>query len=497
MRQGSSGSFMKNSEGAMAVVIGVVMIVLVGMASLAIDLGRLYTTHNNMQNTADAAALAAARALLKEDPANHNDVTRDVQAAKDAAMNICISMAGLTGLDGKDADGNVVSTPAGQRNDVGVRFGNWADHSSTWTDLGTSPSPNSTANAVQVSLTRNDLTHYGAVANYVAGAVGMSAADMTVTSRAAMTFTYSVYQGTVPVPLALPNALLVAANHNPGWWDRLFGTKEAVADTIRTYTWKDSGGQYVNSAASSASPLDPNQAYLFTVGSGDSVPQTLWNILDKIAKPSTSGSILYVDKLKLGQQIYPRSEFCWGSGYIGPIFQRLQAAYNAKKDVNGKWRVTFPIYGTVPNPLASRRQQDGFMSLARLLSPVPSEAVACYTMPPPVIYVNGFVNADITGVAYDANCDGCGSPGGGNYRQPLDGKNNYYTNPFDCLKNSSKSCWNLNYMTIDHVIDASTIIPNIPNVGGEPGGLSNKEMNVAAVNGVGAFANLPKLIPTH
>ncbi len=51
--------FTNNSEkGAVAAIVAICLVVLVGMAALAIDIGKIYTTKNELQNISDAAALA-------------------------------------------------------------------------------------------------------------------------------------------------------------------------------------------------------------------------------------------------------------------------------------------------------------------------------------------------------------------------------------------------------------------------------------------------------
>ncbi len=55
--------FRKSQTGAVAIVVGVSLAVLVGFAGLALDLGRLYINKTELQNAADACALAAAGEL--------------------------------------------------------------------------------------------------------------------------------------------------------------------------------------------------------------------------------------------------------------------------------------------------------------------------------------------------------------------------------------------------------------------------------------------------
>ena len=53
----------KSQTGAVAIVVGVCIAVLIGFAGLALDLARLYVNKTELQNAADACALAAAREL--------------------------------------------------------------------------------------------------------------------------------------------------------------------------------------------------------------------------------------------------------------------------------------------------------------------------------------------------------------------------------------------------------------------------------------------------
>jgi hypothetical protein len=50
-------------RGAIAIIVGLTLAVLIGFAGLALDLGRLYVEKDELQNSADACALAAAREL--------------------------------------------------------------------------------------------------------------------------------------------------------------------------------------------------------------------------------------------------------------------------------------------------------------------------------------------------------------------------------------------------------------------------------------------------
>ena len=52
-------------RGAVAIIVGLTLAVLVGFAGLAIDGGRLYVNKTELQNAADACALAASYATVR------------------------------------------------------------------------------------------------------------------------------------------------------------------------------------------------------------------------------------------------------------------------------------------------------------------------------------------------------------------------------------------------------------------------------------------------
>jgi len=478
------GTLIRRMEGSVAVIIALGLVAFLGIVSLAIDMGHLYTTRNELQNVADAAALAAAGNLIQDYGAG---AVRDAAAAQQAALTVAQRQSQLSGQTAVgDAD----------RNDLSLIFGAWdiykGNPATAWTEIGSTCSSDSNANAVKVSITRASGTVYGPVSNFFGGILGFNTSQVAATAIAYLGYAHEVPTATVKVPLALPDTVLTASKGRSGWFAWMLGPREALA-TTKTYVFKDTGGKLVDNNVTTA-PLDPTHAYLFTAGKNDAVPGTILDILTKVYTPSyTSSNPVYMAKLKLGQEIHARSEFKYGTSYISPIFQRLQKAYNYKTTGNANtappagtaWRVTLPVYGTTPNPAASRQRQGSFMSLARLLAPFwPSEAYACYTMPPPKTYVNGFVNADITNVTYSSTADN------GNYTYPKTIDSVTYTDKKDFLTNYPNSVWNLNKVTIENVTDGSTVSPP----GTTSGGPSNQVINPGAPGNTGAFASIPVLV---
>jgi hypothetical protein len=75
---------MKEEQGLTAVVVALLMVVFIGVAAFAIDIGHLYLVKNELQNAADAGCLAGARFLYEAD-GEHVNVNAN-QIAYDAAI---------------------------------------------------------------------------------------------------------------------------------------------------------------------------------------------------------------------------------------------------------------------------------------------------------------------------------------------------------------------------------------------------------------------------
>ncbi len=483
-----------DTNGAVAILAALILLALLGAASLAIDMGQLNVVRNDLQNTADAAALAAAGSLITT---QNGVVMRDANAAQQAALTVAQRQSQLAGF---------ADVAPGARNDLTITFGNWnlkaGDPETAWTEIGSICGSNSNANAIRITLCRGSGTVYGPVSNFFASIFGADTSTIAATATAYLGYTNEVQTGTVQVPLALPSTgsgSPLASNGNSGWFARLFGPREAVATTTKTITFRDTGGSNVNDAVNNNPTLDSNQPYFFTVNSTDVVPDTIKNIIAKIYTPNlnaTTNVPVLVTDLKVEQPITARSEFKYGVAYIGPIFQNLRKAYYYKTTGNANtapaagtaWRTTLAVYGM--QSVSSQPRKAGLMSLARLLAPFwPSEAFGCYTVPPPQPVVKAFVNVDITDVTYTATCDDCSS-----YRPAKDGIT--YSNKKDCLTNSVKnaesngSVWNANTVTIQNVTDASTVSPP----GSLSGGPSNQDIVSRAPANVGALATIPRLV---
>jgi len=83
-----TGAGLKSRQGgAVAVMVGISMVLLVGFLALVIDLGRLYVAKTGLQNAADAAALSGAKQL--------NGSAARICCGADSAVAMAITTAGL------------------------------------------------------------------------------------------------------------------------------------------------------------------------------------------------------------------------------------------------------------------------------------------------------------------------------------------------------------------------------------------------------------------
>ena len=110
-----------NQRGAIVIIIAISMVVLVGFVALAIDVSDLIVVRNQLQNAADAGALAGARFLYIDDGTGLGVNVGANQIAYDAARaNKAIAVTGAIAVD--------VNWSAGQNDEenVDVQRGHWS-----------------------------------------------------------------------------------------------------------------------------------------------------------------------------------------------------------------------------------------------------------------------------------------------------------------------------------------------------------------------------------
>lgn len=183
----------RRSRGAVVVFTAVSMVTLTGFAALAFDIGQLYVVKAELQNAADAAALAAAGSILGQEGL-------DFQAAYSAAVTYAgrnLTVKGRTGYPHMD-----------------VTFGRFDDPFNLSSPF--VPVVDDTVNAVRVVLYR-DQKHDNPVPLTFASVFGNHHADVSVVAVAGVTPAEAVKA--LPIALRAPGFGPVdpdVAEQNPG-----------------------------------------------------------------------------------------------------------------------------------------------------------------------------------------------------------------------------------------------------------------------------------------
>ncbi len=186
----------REDNGMVAVMVAAMLTVLVGMAGAAVDLGVVYTARGQLQNAADAAALAAADTILRYD----SDYTAQVDY--DTAWATAQEIAGANQAVGVNL--------ALLESDFVV--GKWDPATGTW--VATGGSDPAEVNAVQVTV-RRDQRANSPVGTFFAGIVGVDRVELQATARAYVGYAGSVPQGAVALPIAVKAEALANEDGSP------------------------------------------------------------------------------------------------------------------------------------------------------------------------------------------------------------------------------------------------------------------------------------------
>jgi Flp pilus assembly protein TadG len=182
---------LNNDHGATAVLVAICLTMLIGFAALAVDVGYLYATRNELQNVADAAALAGAgylgtvyAALTYTEQQDYTfsrtevvDAIQQVAQKNSAAgVNITIADSGINAL-GED-----------------IVIGIWN---------GTSVSASLTSpDAVRVVARRQEGVN-GPVSTFFANIFGVADMEVGAVATAALTGPATAAEGTLRTPFAI------------------------------------------------------------------------------------------------------------------------------------------------------------------------------------------------------------------------------------------------------------------------------------------------------
>jgi hypothetical protein len=99
-------SGLQDQSGVIVVLVAILMLVFLGIAALVIDLSNLYVVRNELQNAADAGALAGARFLYNDDGTLVNEGANQI-AYEAAIANKALAMTGAIAVDVNWTGGNI------------------------------------------------------------------------------------------------------------------------------------------------------------------------------------------------------------------------------------------------------------------------------------------------------------------------------------------------------------------------------------------------------
>jgi Flp pilus assembly protein TadG len=185
----------RDERGAVAVVVAVIIVMLLGFAALVIDLGYFFVTGNELQNIADASALAATRQLgatyqSLPGAAQATYVCDDPTPIKAAAQDV----ASKNHAGGKN---NIIV------NDSDIIIGQWDGSSFT-------PTLNQ-PDAVRV-IARRDQSANGAITTFFAKLLGKNSLELSKDAIAALTGQGNTEPGEVEIPVGISSYFYLPGN---------------------------------------------------------------------------------------------------------------------------------------------------------------------------------------------------------------------------------------------------------------------------------------------
>lgn len=274
MNYSESGKRTQRERGAVGVMMPFMLVTVISISALAIDVAQLVIVRNELQNAADAAALAGAGGLYPGTPLPNwsNGVTKGTDAI---SLN---KAAGVSLSTGTVQAGywNLTGTPATlQPQDI-------------------TPGVND-APAVQVTISRSSGNNGGPVSTLLAQFFGGSAAGTTATAVAVIAAPGSLVSGGTPLPIAISSCLYGQ------FFDPATGQPRTTSFRIgSSYHYGPcESGQWTSFLAPSNSAKEAKDLINGTT------PSPAMNIGDKIwIQPGTENSLFNeVDKFLVGKTV--------------------------------------------------------------------------------------------------------------------------------------------------------------------------------------------------
>lgn len=280
---------LNNEQGAVAAMTAIFLVVLLAMAAAAIDIGHALVAKNELQNTADAAALAGTRALgvIYEGMTPAEQQAYTLTSGDRATIEAAVQTTAVA----NSAAGVPITINAAD-----IAIGTWNPTTRVHTPTVSQPK------AVRV-WARRDASANGAISTFLASVVGLTTVSVNAVATADMTAVGQTAPGQLDVPFGIST---------------YYFTQFGCGDAIQFY---------------------PNNG----------TPQacSAWHTFDQ--SPANANTLRnIIDGLRTGSYqspgTAPGDSLNFINGQVNSAFPNLIQLYNAKKDANGNWDVFVPVY---------------------------------------------------------------------------------------------------------------------------------------------------------
>lgn len=180
----------QDRQGAAMVVVALSLVALFGFVALAIDIGHLYVTRNELQNIADGAALAATRQLGQfYKTMSYDEQQTYICDSDDAAL--IISQAQSIGSQNRAAEEYGITIPEGD-----IVIGIWQPATSTLQITLSHPT------AVRVRARRDEVAN-NPISTFFASVIGTDLLSVNAMATAALTGQGSAGPGNLELPVGI------------------------------------------------------------------------------------------------------------------------------------------------------------------------------------------------------------------------------------------------------------------------------------------------------
>ena len=289
-----------NDKGATIVLVSILLVVIIGIAALAIDVGNLAATKGELQKLADGAALAGAGELGS-------------QYLSGACAGI--SATDIANIANDVAQKNVANTKPISLQSSDIVLGCWDFADDTFTPLGEDDCNcnQKIPNAVSV-IARRDSAANTPVDTFFAGVLGPETVGLRATAIASLSGPSETTE--IPLPVGISKAWF-----DPDRWAA--EGKRFCDQPIKFHPTGDldgcAGWNVYDSWPSNASKLGA--------------------LLECLTLPDTDPDYCSPPGASVGDN------FVYTGGTVASVFDEMKALYDAKKDpVTGEWKVGIPVY---------------------------------------------------------------------------------------------------------------------------------------------------------